>query len=520
MFDTKVLAFCADRPLGVTSLAMAAAAALLPLTQAGASDAPDDSRSAAVAEPSGPVVMPADPVASGATPAHGDMPETLQTPVDGTQAPVDTSTRLYGPPAPKVEDGKLADLTWAQAPAMVPPALETAINIVTRKYPSATAGRAALRASAADVKAAKWLRFPSVSANLAYLDDSRGAQPQLVVDQPIWTGGRITSNIRRAKAAENAQSAEYVGIVEELALTTTQTYFQIATLTRREQLLAESLREHLRLVETMERRVEQEVSPVADLELARSRSAQIEQDYTNTRAQRQTALRVLAEFIADPNYDLGPLPVYDPQIQIPSPDALEEQSVAFDPNLRRLAAEADVARADYDARKAAILPQLSAQYSHDEFYGSRLGLVVRAQTTGGLAQISEVNGARLRIDSALESRRQAELRLRRDIASDIIEYDAAKARASISTRASDTAARVSESYMRQFIAGRRSWLDVMNALREAVNAQIGKSDAEQAALAASVRLTLRSGRWAPNFDGPGQRESDEKQMQANAMAAM
>jgi adhesin transport system outer membrane protein len=41
-----------------------------------------------------------------------------------------------------------------------------------------------------------------------------------------------------------------------------------------------------------------------------------------------------------------------------------------------------------------------------------------------------------------------------------------------------TASNVSASYMRQFIAGRRSWLDVMNALREAVNAQIGLTDSE------------------------------------------
>ncbi len=72
-------------------------------------------------------------------------------------------------------------------------------------------------------------------------------------------------------------------------------------------------------------------------------------------------------------------------------------------------------------------------------------------------------------------------------------------RAQISTGASETAARVSESYMRQFITGRRSWLDVMNALREAVTAQLGKVDAESVAMSAAVRLTLRSGRWHPEF---------------------
>jgi len=416
---------------------------------------------------------------------------------------------LYGPPTPKVQNGKLADIAWPDAPDIVPPALEAAVSIVTRNYPSVKAGRAAVRAAASDVKAAKWLRFPTLSGDLAYLDSSSSPEPQLSVEQPIWSGGRISAGIRRAKASEDVQSAEYVGVVEELALTTSQTYFEIARLTVREQLFAESLKEHLRLVETMERRVEQEVSPLADLELARSRAAQIEQEYTVTRAARETALRVMAELIADPSYDLGPIPAYNPQLDLSDREILEDQSVAFDPTLRRLGSQADVARADFDARKASILPQLNAQYTYDDLRGSRVGVVVRAQTTGGLSQISEVNSARLRIESALESRRQAEQRLRRDVASDIINFEAAKARASISTRASETAGRVSESYVRQFIAGRRSWLDVMNALREAVTAQVGKSDAEFSAMSTAVQLVLRSGRWRPQFDRPEEQGVDD-----------
>lgn len=412
-----------------------------------------------------------------------------------------SSVPLYGPPAPKAEKGKVAPVDWPEAPPEVPDALERAIVIVTKNYPSAKSAKAALIAAASDVRAAKWLRYPRLSADLAYLDDSRGAAPQLAVQVPIWAGGRIGAEIRRAKAEENASSAGYVETVQTLALTTAQTYFQIVILAQREQVLAQSVEEHNRLVGTMERRVEQEVSPLADLELARSRAAQIEQEYTVTRSQRLTALRTLAELIADPAYDLGPMPAYAP-VELESQGALEDQAAAFDPRLRRLGAQVDVARATVDASKASLLPQFDAQYSYDDIFKSRLGVVVRAQTNGGLSQFSEVTSARLRVQAALEDQRVAEQQLRRDVANDVIEYEAAKKRAAISTRASETAGRVSESYVRQFIAGRRSWLDVMNALREAVNAQIGKSDAEVSAMAASMRLLLRSGRWHPNFTEP------------------
>jgi adhesin transport system outer membrane protein len=426
---------------------------------------------------------------------NGDVAEPIDAGADAT---------LYGPPAPKVAKGKLPEISWNEPPAKVPPALDEAINIVTRNYPSAKSSRAALGASAADVRSANWRRFPTVGGNLSYLgggnENARGRslEPQFVAELPVWSGGRITADIRRAKAAEDASSSAYIETVTNLALTTTQAYFDVVRLAQREQLLAESLKEHQRLVGTMERRVKQEVSPEADLNLARSRAAQIEQEYTLNRAQRRSTLRILAELIADPNYDLGAIPSFQ-VVELPNRDSIEDQGVAYDPELRRLRSLVTVAEAELDASKASILPQVNAQYTYDDVFGSRVGMVLRQQTSGGLSQFSEVDRSRLRIQSALEDVRVSEQQLRREIANEVIELDAARARAQISTGASETAARVSESYMRQFITGRRSWLDVMNALREAVTAQLGKVDAEASAMSAAVRLTLRTGRWHPEF---------------------
>lgn len=405
---------------------------------------------------------------------------------------------LYGPPSPKAEKGKVPDVGWGPAPAQVPAALEEAIRIATRTYPTAKAARAALRGAAADVRTARWQRFPVVGVDVSLLD-TINPEPELTVEMPIFTGGRIGATIRRAKAAENVSSARYVETIQTLALNTAQVYFQIIQFTRRERLLAVSLVEHRKLVGTMERRVAQEVSPLADLELARSRTAQFEQEYNIAHSQLETALRILAELIADPNYELGAIPTFNPALDLPDRASIGEEAQAFDPALRRLGSEIDVARAEFDATKASIWPRLNGQYSYTDFFGSRVGVVARLQTQPGLSQFSQNESARLKVDTAVETRRQAAQQLGRVIDADLIEFDAARDRASISTSASDTASRVALSYMRQFIAGRRSWLDVMNALREAVNAEIGKSDAEVTAMSASVRLLLRSGRWRPFF---------------------
>jgi outer membrane protein, adhesin transport system len=413
--------------------------------------------------------------------------------------PTIASDSLYGPPSPKQRKGSLPAIGWTEPARVVPPALEEAVQIVTRNYPSALAARSALRAANSDVSSAKWQRFPSLTGNLAYLDNRGSPQPEVVVEAPIWAGGRISANIRRARAQEDVSSAQYVETVQQLALTVAQVYFEIARLTLREQLLKESLAEHLRLVETMERRVAQEVSPQADLELARSRAAQIQQEYTVSQASRETNLRILAQLVADPSYDLGPIPYFDPSLDLANKGTLEEQAVAYDPEISRRRSEADISRADLDLRRAAILPQVNAQYSYSDVFGSRVGVVLRSQTGSGLSALADVNSAQARIQTALENVRVSEQELRREVASDIINFEAAKARAVISTDAAATSARVSESYTRQFIAGRRSWLDVMNALREAVNNAIGKTDAEMTALASATKLLLESGRWRPIF---------------------
>ncbi|HWK37123.1 TolC family protein, partial [Sphingomonas sp.] len=467
------------RPAGILALLLGNVAAV-PACAAPAQDAPpaearaQDGRAQdgqATAAPS------ATPAGQALAPPPSTMPD---------------STVPYGPPAPPREpvtgDGSL-DVTWTPRPPEASPELENAIHLITRNYPTALAARARIRAALADIRTAKWARFPSLSADLSYLDDSRRPEPNLAVDLPLWTAGRIGANIRRARSAEQAAVAGYSEALLTLAVTASDTYFQIARLAREEDLLRDSLTQHQKLVDTMARRVDQEVSPLADLELAKSRAAQVAQDLTTTRSQRLTAIRVLAELIDDADYKLGLVPAYHPDIEMANREALTAEALDYDPTLKRLGYETDTLKHEADIAKAQILPQLNGQYVYSDLYGSRVGVALKMQTSNGLAQFSALESARLRVDAANQQTRVAQQQLKSQMASDVIAYEASRSRASISRGASDAADRVSDSYMRQFIAGRRSWLDMMNALREAVNAQIGQADAEITAMAAAVRLS-------------------------------
>lgn len=384
----------------------------------------------------------------------------------------------------------------ARPPAVSPP-LFAAVERATEDYPSIRAGRSQVRAANAEVRAAKNLRLPSVGVQGVALGTGGGLGSQLVVDQPIYSFGRLGATIDRAKALRLAREAEVDEIVLNVALDTVNAYFEIARLAKRQAILAASLDEHRLLLESIGRRVEQEVSARSDLELARSRTAQLEQDLALVVSQRQAATTRLYQLVGDERYDPGNVPTYDPAVHHPDPEGAVDQAVACSPRRGRLTAQTLIARAETRQARRSFFPQLSAQYSYNDIIGSRAGVAITAQTSGGLSNLAAADAARARETSTQLDVVTAERELRERVANDLVENAAARARITSSGTASSSAENVTESFKRQFIAGRRTWLDVMNATREATSAELGAADAEFSAMGSAARILLQTCRWQP-----------------------
>ncbi|MEQ5788761.1 TolC family protein [Erythrobacter sp. NFXS35] len=410
----------------------------------------------------------------------------------------ESGSNVYGPPAtPNVEV-----LPADDAPAAIPDGLSVTAFQAVRTYPEVRAAETSIRASAADLRAAEWQRFPSVSVGARAQDDRLGRfSPELRVQQPLWAGGRITAGIQRAEAVRAAAEAQLDETIQDIALRTLTAYYDAVQAMQREAILRASLAEHQRLVESMARRVRQRVSPRSDLELATSRAAQVEQQLGLTVAQRYTALQRLAELTGRSDLELGPLPEYSRAIHHPPTEGAVPQALVCDPTRRRLLAEAGVARAEAEVTEASILPQLSAELMHDRDFGTRFGLVVNAQTNGGLAPFAAADGARLREQASQIQITTAERQLREAVVLDIVENTTAKDTIASSGIAARSAKEVTESFVRQFITGRRTWLDVMNAVRESMTAEMALVDAQRTAMSSAGRLLLRTCVWRPDLTG-------------------
>ena len=365
-------------------------------------------------------------------------------------------------------------------------------------HPSVSAARISAKAAGLDVKEAKWRRFPSVSVE-GLLRAGRGdtIQPQAVIDQPIWTGGRITSNIRKSSARKSAALAGYDEATQSIALDVVESYHSLIRLHFRHNILMSSLGRHRDMAGSMERRVSSGTSPVSDLELARARTLQVEQQVVSARAQEIVSLQRLRSFIGDDSYNLE----FSENGQTACPAlnmvAITTDSLVYSPTLRRLRFQAKEAAADADIVRASTLPQVSSQYSYDEIFGHRVGLVFRAQTDGGLSRLAAVEAADLRRRASDLQILAAEQNLRNQTVADFEDYTSNCERMMSGGNAAASARHVTDSYLRQFANGRRSWLDVMNAVREATAAEIDTLDASSGRSAAFSRIMLRTGAWQP-----------------------
>lgn len=421
-------------------------------------------------------------------------------PVTATPPPLPLAKQVYGPPISASADvrGALPPLDWGDAPRSIPAKLVDAIAEASRRNPSVVSAWFLVRASHADVRSAKWRRFPSVSTQInTWNTGADRAVGTLQVGVPVVAFGRIGAGIKRAEAEQNVALASWRQRVLEISTGATQAYFQYFFSQRREIILAEGVEEHRRLVESMTRRFEQEVSPLADLELARTRLAQMQQELASARSQRINWLNQLRELVQDPEFDPGIAPQFVAELYSTQWDDAPTKAVEYDAGRERLLAQAEAARAEITAARASLMPQLDAVYSYDEYNGSRAGLALKLQSAPGLSQLSAISGAEARFSQALTQVSDLERQLRQDITSQVIQNEAARERAAISTEASSTAGRVSQSYVRQFIAGRRSWLDVMNAVRESISAQLSDVEAKFTVMTTNSQLLLRTGAWQP-----------------------
>jgi adhesin transport system outer membrane protein len=383
---------------------------------------------------------------------------------------------------------------------------ETIVKQALATHPSILAKQSSSFAAEADLRGANWQRYPTPS--LEFGNDTGSTRTSLFrLQQPIWAGGRISAGIDVAQSRLHASETAINETRQDVVLRVIAAYVEAVRQQAREDTVLQSVAQHERLLGMITRRVEQEASPRVDQDLARSRLFQTNNDLSAVRQALANSLTQLSQLAG---VRIVKVEAIDPEA-LAAPASLEsalQQVLAVSPTLRRLAFEEQAAEAEIDLKRAAYKPQLSLRYEHGSasaplngipgYTTSRLLLVVEAVPGAGLSAFSGVDAAIARREAARLQRDNAQRDIRERVSINWDELLAAANRLANSLVASRSSKEVYESYARQYTAGRKTWLDVLNTVREATQSDLSVVDSRAQVTGAKLRLQLESG----NYMGP------------------
>lgn len=358
-------------------------------------------------------------------------------------------------------------------------------------HPLVLGKRSAQAAAQAEREGAEWQRYPTPSLEAS---TQNGGASLLRVDQPLWSGGRISAAIDAAGSRRDAAGSALEEARQELTLKVIAATTEALRQQARQQHGATGVKEHEKLLAMIQRRVVQEVSPMADQRLAASRLYVAANELSATTQALNNALSQLSQLAGQPVTTIVEQGLSEAGAPA-SLDAALTQALAHSPTLQRLTYEEEAANAEIVSKRSAYMPQLALRLesSAGQVSDNRAMLVLLAQPGAGLSAKSNADAAVARREAARMAREAAERDLRERVTQDWNEWVAARLRLENANQARAMSTEVSESYARQYTTGRKTWIDVLNAVREATQSELAADDAHTQMLAASLRLRALTG---------------------------
>lgn len=388
--------------------------------------------------------------------------------------------------------------------------IDQLIALAIRNHPEIVAKRAERTAAQSEISAARAQYWPTPS--IQALQDRGNTITVLQLQQPLWAGGGLDAGLAAARSRESAAGWAVDEAQDDLALRVTAAWAAWMQARGRAEALAEGIALLDVYAESAQRRIEGGASAKVDRELVESRLAQLEGDLAAARSAERAALSSLAQLTGQALRPEDLVHAPDEADDLPALDVLIERALARSPTLKRIEAEIEAAGHETDRKRAALWPTLNllAQHQRGEAQlgananDTRVVLALGYTPGAGLSSVANIEAAEARkqgLRASLEAARRA---LIDRITTDYEEYRSSLSRKRDAERTIKASTLVLASYDRLFVAGKRSWLDVINAARELIQARIPLADAQAVSLAARLRLQLHAGDlpWQQAEDTP------------------
>jgi adhesin transport system outer membrane protein len=389
-----------------------------------------------------------------------------------------------------------ADLQGSLNTSYEPLLINQALSKALETHPLIHSRRGDYEASMSDLDAARWSLFPTISTAAQTALDGLD-QTSAGVIQPIWSGGRLSGQVESALARSKMALAD-IDDARQIVLTdTANSFLELNRALIKEDIAQSNVVEHQRLFEIIQRRALAATSPDVDVQLADARLSYAKSQELQVTSSSEIARSQLEQLIGiEVN---GIIPPSEPDMTIDLLSELESSAIAYSPRLRQLRSKSQNLKAEVKVASSVLYPQVSLGYERQ--FGQllfaqereQIFLSVEFQPGAGISARALTSAANSRLIANQNEIEAAERELRRQVQIAWQEREAAKNQLLPSRRLVSATKEVVESYLRQYTVGRKSWLDVLNAQREFVQAEFTLSDYRALLLNSSYRLQILSG---------------------------
>lgn len=344
-------------------------------------------------------------------------------------------------------------------------------------HPAIKSARLGVDAAGKEVDAASARYLPSLSIVLEGGGKDLVAKPSryLRLEQNVWDGGATAAGVDLAKQSAELARSRVPEQEQDIDLQVISAWQTLQSANGRV-VVADRLLKLLSDHEAMmTRRVQSGLSTQVELQLVQAqvmqarldrRKALLNASLAKLRLEQLTGIEGLRNTLSSPASE-----------GVPERFAAEAQAfqgtdwaalVNRQPTVRRAEKELLAAQSRIETKRSELRPQLYARVDRGLGSGGTTAAFVgvRYSTGAGFAASSEVDALIARAASLEGARDAARLEVLQAMLNDANEIQENLQRYKSLVVSVESARQIHESYVRQFTAAKKSWLDVMNAMRE------------------------------------------------------
>jgi len=344
-------------------------------------------------------------------------------------------------------------------------------------HPAIKSARLGVDAAGKEVDAASARYLPSLSIVLEGGGKDRVAEPSryLRLEQKVWDGGATAAGVDLAKQSAELARSRVPEQEQDIDLQVISAWQTLQSANGRV-VVADRLLKLLSDHEAMmARRVQSGLSTQVELQLVQAqvmqarldrRKALLNASLAKLRLEQLTGIEGLRNTLSSPASE-------------GVPDRFAAEAQAFQgtdwaalanrqPTVRRAEKELLAAQSRIETKRSELRPQLYARVDRGLGSGGTTAAFVgvRYSTGAGFAASSEVDALIARAASLEGARDAARLEVLQAMLNDANEIQENLQRYKSLVVSVESSRQIHESYVRQFTAAKKSWLDVMNAMRE------------------------------------------------------